>query len=39
MFTSIRTSASNKIVVTDLTRKLNLGPENVIARIAFAYSL
>jgi DNA sulfur modification protein DndE len=39
VFTSIRTSAVNKVIVTDLTRKLNLGPENVIARIAFAYSL
>lgn len=39
MFTSIKTSLANKVVVTDLTRKLNLGPENVIARIAFAYSL
>lgn len=39
MFTSIRTSAANKSIVTDLTRKLNLGPENVIARLALAYSL
>ncbi|QHT72093.1 DndE family protein [Rhodocytophaga rosea] len=39
MFNSIKTSANNKIIVTDLTRKLALGPENVIARIAFAYSL
>lgn len=39
MFTTIRTSLENKTVVTDLTRKLNLGPENVIARLAFAYSL
>jgi DNA sulfur modification protein DndE len=38
-FTSIRTSEANKTIVTDLTRKLALGPENVIARIAFAYSL
>lgn len=38
-FKSIRTSAANKEVVTDLTRKLNLGPENVIARIALVYSL
>jgi DNA sulfur modification protein DndE len=38
-FTSIRTSEANKVIVTDLTRKLGLGPENVIARIAFAYSL
>lgn len=39
MFTHIKTSGENKAVVTDLTRKLSLGPENVIARIAFAYSL
>ena len=39
MFTSIRTSLENKAIVTDLTRKLSLGPENVIARIAFSYSL
>lgn len=39
MFTSIHTSADNKIVVTELTRKLALGPENVIARLALAYSL
>jgi len=39
MFTHIKTSADNKAVVTDLTRKLSLGPENVIARIAFAYSI
>lgn len=39
MFTTIRTSFENKSFVTDLTRKFNLGPENVIARIAFSYSL
>src|SRR4051812_48700403 len=38
MFTAIRTSLENKAIVTDLTRKLNLGPENVIARLAYAYS-
>ena len=38
-FTHIRTSFENKIVVTDLSRKFGLGPENVIARIAFTYSL
>lgn len=38
-FTHIKTSAENKTVVTELTRKFALGPENVIARIAFAYSL
>ncbi len=39
MFTSIKTSSDNKIRVTELTRKLQLGPENVIARIALTYSL
>jgi len=39
MFSSIKTSKNNKQVVQELTRKLNLGAENVIARIAFAYSL
>lgn len=39
MLNTIRTSQENKAIVTDLTRKLNLGPENVIARLAFAYSL
>lgn len=39
MFNTIRTSIENKYLVTDLTRKLNLGPENTIARLAFAYSL
>lgn len=39
MFASIKTSRINKKVVTDLTNKLGLGAENVIARIAFAYSI
>lgn len=39
MFTQIKTSKANKFVVTDLSRKFNLGAENIIARIAFAYSL
>jgi len=39
MFTTIRTSKINKEVVTQLTNKLNLGAENVIARLAFSYSL
>ena len=39
MFTQIKTSKANKIIVTDLRRRFNLGAENVIARIAFAYSL
>ena len=39
MFSQIRTSKENKEVVAKLTRRLNLGTENVIARIAFSYSL
>lgn len=39
MFTSIKTSKANKEVVTQLTRNLNLGAENVIARIAYTYSI
>lgn len=39
MFSQIKTSKSNKILVTELTHKLNLGAENIIARIAFSYSL
>lgn len=39
MFTQIKTSEANKAIVTDLSRKFNLGAENVIARIALTYSL
>jgi DNA sulfur modification protein DndE len=39
MFAQIKTSKANKLIVTDLSRRFNLGAENVIARIAFAYSL
>jgi DNA sulfur modification protein DndE len=39
MFTSVKTSRSNKYIVTDLSRKFNLGAENIIARIALTYSL
>lgn len=39
MFTHIRTSKENKEVVSQLTRKLNLGTENYISRIALTYSL
>ena len=39
MFTQIKTSKANKMIVTDLSRKFNLGAENAIARIAIAYSL
>lgn len=35
----IRTSRENKVIVQNLTRKLGLGFENQIARIAFAYSI
>ena len=39
MFTHIRTSKENKEIVSKLTRKLNLGAENIISRIALTYSL
>ena len=39
MFTQIKTSIKNKEAVTILTRKFGLGAENIIARIAIAYSL
>lgn len=39
MFNQISTSKKNKEIVTLLTRKLNLGTENIIARIAYSYSL
>ena len=39
MFKSIRTSKDNKTVVSELTKSLNLGPENIIARLAFAHSI
>ena len=39
MFNRIKTSRANKLVVTEFSRKFNLGAENVIARIALAYSL
>lgn len=39
MFTHIKTSKENRELVSALTRKLNLGTENIIARIAFTYSL
>lgn len=39
MFTHIKTSRANKDIVSFLSRKLNLGTENIIARIAFTYSL
>ena len=39
MIKSIKTSEKNREVVRELTTKLGLGPENLIARIAFAYSI
>lgn len=39
MFNSIKTSLENKSIVSELTRRLNLGPENVIARLAFSLSI
>lgn len=39
MFSSIKTSEANKTKITELTRKFNLGAENVIARLAYTYSL
>lgn len=39
MFTQINTSRENKEVVSLLTRKLGLGTENIVARIAYTYSL
>ena len=39
MFKQISTSKNNRDVVAQLSRKLNLGKENVIARIALTYSL
>jgi DNA sulfur modification protein DndE len=39
MFKSIKTSEANRKVVADLTSKLGMGPENLIARIALAYSI
>ena len=39
MITQIKTSSENRERVQRLTRKFGLGAENVIARIAIAYSL
>lgn len=39
MLINIRTSEANKLIVQDLTRRLNLGAENVVSRIAFSYSI
>ena len=39
MFKQIKTSGANRKVVTDLTRRLGLGAENIVARLAIAYSM
>ena len=39
MFNTIKTSFANKSQVSELTRRLNLGPENVIARLALTFSV
>lgn len=39
VFSQIRTSSRNREIVVELTRKFNLGAENIIARIAIGYSL
>lgn len=39
MFSQIKTSSENREIVIELTRKFNLGAENIIARIAIGYSL
>lgn len=39
MLNSIKTSEANRKIVTELTNKMGLGPENIVARLAFAYSL
>jgi len=39
MFKQIKTSKGNREVVAQLSKKLNLGKENVIARMALTHSL
>lgn len=39
MFNSVTTSEKSREIIVQLTNRLALGTENVIARIAFAYSL
>lgn len=39
MFANIKTAKANKELVTKLTNKLNLGAENIIARIALTHSI
>lgn len=39
MLINLKTSEANKTVVQELSRKLQFGTENIISRMAFAYSL
>ena len=39
MLINIRTSEANKPIVQELTKRMNLGTENLVSRISFAYSL
>jgi DNA sulfur modification protein DndE len=39
MIINIKTSEANKVVVQELTRRLNIAHENVVSRIAIAYSI
>ena len=39
MFNSIKTTKENRNRIALLTKKLSLGSENIIARLAFAYSI
>lgn len=39
MFSHIRTSKENREIISEVTRKLSLGTENVVARLAIGYSL
>jgi DNA sulfur modification protein DndE len=39
MLINIRTSEANKAIVQELTKRLNLGTENIVSRIAFSFSL
>jgi DNA sulfur modification protein DndE len=39
MLINLRTSEANKAVVQELTKKMNLGSENYVSRIAFSYSI
>ena len=39
MLINLRTSEANKVIVQELTKKMNLGTENYVSRIAFSYSI